>query len=208
MEVIVAAKFVSERNIKFLLYEVLDVESLTKHEYYKEHNRKMFDMVLKAAVKLGKDLLFPIFEEMDRRQPELLNGEVKVHPSVKTIMKEFGDAAVSITGDTPSKKRQESIDRFQTYPAVRLFVGSITACAEGITLTAASRVVFVEQDWRPSKNEQAIDRAHRIGQRDTVFAQFLVFEGSLDARMAKMNLGKKQIMLTAFMEVDPWLGAR
>ena len=91
MEVIVAAKFVSERNIKFLLYEVFDVESLTTYEYYKEHNRKMFDMVLKAAVKLGKNLLFPIFEEMDRRQPELLNGEVKVHPSVKTIMKEFGE---------------------------------------------------------------------------------------------------------------------
>ena len=86
-----AAKFVSERNIKFLLYEVFDAESLTKYEYYKEHNRKMFDMILKAAVKLGKDLLFPIFEEMDRRQPELLNGEVKVHPSVKTIMKEFGE---------------------------------------------------------------------------------------------------------------------
>ena len=51
----------------------------------------MFDMVLKAAVKLGKDLLFPIFEEMDRNQPELVNGEVKVHPSVKTIMKEFGE---------------------------------------------------------------------------------------------------------------------
>jgi butyryl-CoA dehydrogenase len=87
-----AAKFVSERNIKFLLYEVFDVESLTEYEYYSEHNRKMFDMVLKAAVKLGKDLLFPIFEEMDRNQPELVNGEVKVHPSVKTIMKEFGQS--------------------------------------------------------------------------------------------------------------------
>ena len=86
-----AVKFVSERNIKFLLYEVFDVESLTEHDYYSEHNRKMFDMVLKAAVKLGKDLLFPIFEEMDRNQPELINGEVKVHPSVKTIMKEFGE---------------------------------------------------------------------------------------------------------------------
>ena len=86
-----ATKFLSEKNIKFLLYEVFDVESLTKYEYYNEHNRKMFDMVLKAAVKLGKDLLFPIFEEMDRNQPELVNGEVKVHPSVKTIMKEFGD---------------------------------------------------------------------------------------------------------------------
>jgi alkylation response protein AidB-like acyl-CoA dehydrogenase len=87
----VATKFLSEKNIKFLLYEVFDVESLTNYEYYQEHNRKMFDMVLKAAVKLGKDLLFPIFEEMDRNQPELVNGEVKVHPSVKTIMKEFGD---------------------------------------------------------------------------------------------------------------------
>ena len=86
-----ATKFVSERNIKFLLYEVFDVESLTKYDYYSEHNRKMFDMVLKAAVKLGKDLLYPIFEEMDRNQPELVNGEVKVHPSVKTIMKEFGE---------------------------------------------------------------------------------------------------------------------
>ncbi|MGD9300901.1 MAG: acyl-CoA dehydrogenase [Desulfobacterales bacterium] len=85
-----ATKFVSERNIKFLLYEVFDIESLTEYEYYSEHNRKMFDMVLKAAVKLGKDFLFPIFEEMDRNQPELVNGEVKVHPSVKTIMKEFG----------------------------------------------------------------------------------------------------------------------
>ena len=86
-----AAKFVSERNIKFLLYEVFDVESLTEYDYYSEHNRKMFDMVLKAAIKLGKDLLFPIFEEMDRSQPELVNGEVKVHPAVKSIMKEFGE---------------------------------------------------------------------------------------------------------------------
>lgn len=86
-----ATKFVSERNIKFLLYEVFDVESLTEYEYYAEHNRKMFDMVLKAAIKLGKDLLFPIFEEMDRNQPELVDGEVKVHPAVKSIMKEFGE---------------------------------------------------------------------------------------------------------------------
>jgi alkylation response protein AidB-like acyl-CoA dehydrogenase len=87
----VATKFVSERNLKFLLYEVFDVESLTKYKYYRQHNRKMFDMVLKAAVKLGKDLLFPIFEEMDRNPPELVNGEVKVHPAVKAIMQEFGE---------------------------------------------------------------------------------------------------------------------
>ena len=85
------AKFFSERNLKFVLYEVHDVESLTQYDYYAEHNRKMFDMVLKAAGKLGKDLLFPVFEEMDRNQPELVDGEVQVHPEVRKMMKEFGD---------------------------------------------------------------------------------------------------------------------
>ena len=74
-----------------MLYEVHDVVSLTQYDYYAEHNRKMFDMVLKAAGKVAKDLLFPVFEEMDRKQPELVNGEVKVHPAVRKIMKEFGE---------------------------------------------------------------------------------------------------------------------
>ncbi len=85
-----ATKFFSERNIEFLLHEVFDAESLTQHEYYQEHNRKMFDMVIKEASKLARDLLYPIFEEMDRNQPELVEGQIKVHPAVKTILHEFG----------------------------------------------------------------------------------------------------------------------
>lgn len=86
-----ATKFISERNIRFLLYEVFDIESLTQYDYYKDHNRKVFDMVLKEAMRLAKDLLYPLFGEMDRNPPELVQGEVKVHPSVKTVMKEFGE---------------------------------------------------------------------------------------------------------------------
>lgn len=86
-----AVKFVSEKNLKFLLYEVFDAESLTRFEYYREHNRKTFDMVLKEALKLSRNLLFPVFSVMDRNPPELIAGKVKVHPSVRTVMKEFGD---------------------------------------------------------------------------------------------------------------------
>ncbi len=86
-----ATRFVDERNVDFLLYEVFDVESLTRFDYYSQHNRKMFEMVVKAAVKLSKNMLFPLFEEMDRKAPELAGGEVKVHPSVKKIIKEFAD---------------------------------------------------------------------------------------------------------------------
>ena len=85
-----ATKFVSEKNIKFLLYEVFNVESLTGYPYFKQHNRKLFNMVLEATTKLGQDLLRPILEDMDRVPPILSDGEVKVHKDVKKIMKECG----------------------------------------------------------------------------------------------------------------------
>ncbi len=85
-----ASKFISIRNLKFLINEVLDVASLTKAPYYSMHTPKSFDLVLDAAMKLSKQLLHPVFEEMDRKQPYLENGAVKVHPSVKEMMKEFG----------------------------------------------------------------------------------------------------------------------
>lgn len=86
-----AKKFVSRRNLEFMLYEVFDIVSLTRYPYFKAHNKKMFDMMLDAALKLSKDLLNPTFEEMDRQPPYLENGRVKVHPSVRTVMQRFGE---------------------------------------------------------------------------------------------------------------------
>ncbi len=84
-------KFVSERNLKFLLYEVLACESLTRYEYFEEHNRETFDMVLEIALKMGRDLLQPCLKEMDQSPPILVNGEIIVHPMVKTYMTECGE---------------------------------------------------------------------------------------------------------------------
>jgi len=86
-----AKKYYSDRNVKFLLHEVFDVESLTEHEYYADHNKKAFDMVLGSAARIAKDKLWPIFEEMDRNPPEIADGTIKVHPAVKDIMKEFAE---------------------------------------------------------------------------------------------------------------------
>ena len=85
-----AAKFVSEKNLIFLLYDVFDLISLTKFSYYKQHNRQLFKMVFDATLKLAKGLFRPNLEEMDKKPPELKDGRVKVHPSVRTIMKECG----------------------------------------------------------------------------------------------------------------------
>jgi len=85
-----ATKFMSMRNLRFLLYEVFDLASLTRHDYYREYDRKMLDMVLQAASELAERLLWPSFQEMDRNPPELADDTVKVHPLVKTMLKEFG----------------------------------------------------------------------------------------------------------------------
>jgi len=75
-----AEKFVSERNLKFLLYEVFDATSLTQYPYYKEHNLDIFDMVIETALKIGKDILRPNLQEMDKNPPQYVDGQVRVHP--------------------------------------------------------------------------------------------------------------------------------
>jgi alkylation response protein AidB-like acyl-CoA dehydrogenase len=85
-----ASKFISERNLKFLLHEVFDVGALTQYDYYKEYDGKMLDMVLKAAMELATGLLWPICQEMDQNPPELVGDQIKVHPSVRKLLEECG----------------------------------------------------------------------------------------------------------------------
>ncbi len=86
-----AARFLSERNLKFLLYDVFDVVALTQYGYYKEYDGKTFDMVLKAAMDLAEGLLWPIFQEMDKSPPEWVNDQIKVHPSVEKFLEKCGE---------------------------------------------------------------------------------------------------------------------
>lgn len=106
----------------------------------------------------------------------------------------FGDSAVTLTGRDPIAARQAAVDRFQEDPTCTLFIGSITAAGFGLTLTAASHVVFAELDWVPAHLTQAEDRTHRIGQKDSVLVQHLVLQDSLDARMVRTLIRKQRVV--------------
>ncbi len=84
-------KFVSRRNLEFLLYETHNVERLSNLAYYEDHTRETYQLVLDTAQKLARDILYPYLGEMDKKAPFMENGSVKVHPVVKSMMKEWGD---------------------------------------------------------------------------------------------------------------------
>jgi SWI/SNF-related matrix-associated actin-dependent regulator 1 of chromatin subfamily A len=98
---------------------------------------------------------------------------------------------VKLDGKITAVQKQRAVDTFQQNPDCRVFVGQIQAAGVGITLTAASNVIFVETSWVPGEIAQAVDRCHRIGQKNSVLAQFLVIRGSLEEYMLRTVLDKQ-----------------
>ncbi len=84
-----------------------------------------------------------------------------------------------IDGRTPGAQRQRILDEFQS-GRVRVLVAHMRAAGEGLTLTAATRVIIAEPDWSPAQNTQAIARAWRRGQTQPVYASFIYLRGTID----------------------------
>ena len=100
---------------------------------------------------------------------------------------------VRITGDDSNVARGAAVDDFQAGKA-NVFLGTIGAGSEGITLTRSSTVVFLDRDWTPARNAQAEDRLHRIGQVNAVQVIDLVAARTVDQmRMQKLEMKKEWI---------------
>jgi len=115
------------------------------------------------------------------------------------LMEAFEERAVVLHGGSTQEERADAVQRFQQDESVRLFIGSIRAAGVGITLTAASHVLFVEFDWSPMMVQQAEDRTHRVGQQSSVLVQYLFFRGTIDEHLASL-LVSKQITVAAVVE--------
>jgi len=83
---------------------------------------------------------------------------------LESIKEHFGDAAVMITGKTPQHVRGDIVTDFQSNPEKKIFLGGTLSAGTGITLTAASNVLFLDYSWNPADMIQASDRIHRPGQ--------------------------------------------
>lgn len=102
--------------------------------------------------------------------------------------------SVIYTGDTPTHSREMAVREFQNNKDTRLFIGQIIAAGTGITLTAASHIIFVETSWALTDFNQAVDRCHRIGQHKNVLITVLTLRGSIDALVLKALVKKNNII--------------
>ena len=110
-----------------------------------------------------------------------------IHKLLNQILSEFLPA--TIIGGQSDKFRQEQIDSFQN-GQTKLMIAGLRAGNVGINLNRAKYVIFAEMDWSPAIHQQAEDRLHRIGQKNTVFAYYLIGKGTLDDHVANVLVNK------------------
>jgi SNF2 family DNA or RNA helicase len=111
----------------------------------------------------------------------------------EAVVKRFPHA-VHILGSDSLRARAAAIDAFQDPNGPQLLVGATRVAGQGITLTRASNVAFLELEWTPAIHDQAEDRCHRIGQRDAVTAWYLLAANTIDEAMARVIESKRSIV--------------
>lgn len=99
-----------------------------------------------------------------------------------------------ITGETKIQDRNDYVNIFQTDDKHKVIILNIRAGGVGLTLHRSSNVIFVELDWSPANVTQAEDRAHRIGQQDSVNVYHYIMIGSIDQYLAKKIVEKQEII--------------
>jgi superfamily II DNA or RNA helicase len=118
------------------------------------------------------------------------------HREIQRALLERFPAALHILGEDSHAARDATVDEFQAagHSGNQLIVCSIEVAGQGLTLTRASNVVFLELDWTPAKHDQAEDRCHRIGQRDAVNASYLLAAGTVDETISTLLERKRAVI--------------
>ena len=152
--------------------------------------------------------LLDLLEEMEGKVIIWANYIYDIEHIVKTIGQEYGeDSIVQYYGAIESKKRQTNIENFQDPKSkVRFFVGNPQTGGYGITLTTASNVIYYSNGYDLEKRLQSEDRAHRIGQKQSVTYVDLIAKDTVDEKIVKA-LRKKINIASAIMgeELKEWI---
>lgn len=132
------------------------------------------------AAKQEKVLVFTQFTEM-------------IPALVQTLSDVFGQKGLSLDGKTLVKKRGELVNAFQAEQGPPFFVLSLKAGGTGLTLTRASHVIHFDRWWNPAVENQATDRAYRIGQKHPVMVHKFICRGTVEEKIDALIMSKKKL---------------
>jgi len=151
--------------------------------------------------------LLSIIEESDGKFIIWANYIHNIKTIVKTLRKEYGDeSVVSIYGEITTENRKKAVEEFQGNDKVRFFVGNPSTGGYGLTLTAASYVVYYSNNYNLEIREQSEDRAHRIGQTKSVTYIDLIIDKTIDSHI--ISALKRKIKISAETmgeEIKNWI---
>ncbi len=121
------------------------------------------------------------------------------------LRRKLGEEVLYLHGGVPRGRRDAMVERFQSPDGPRVFLLSLKAGGTGLNLTAANQVVHLDRWWNPAVEDQATDRAHRIGQRRDVQVRRLVCAGTVEERIDEL-LGAKRVLAGAAVgDGEQWL---
>jgi SWI/SNF-related matrix-associated actin-dependent regulator 1 of chromatin subfamily A len=198
------------------MYHLLDSKQQTQYEYLweeytlakkeagkkvKEEQKDLVELILLRQFIAQQAIPYTI--EMAENAIEM-GRKVIVFTSftdeLNTIADHFGKAAVRHNGPMTNNMKQKSVDSFQNNDKIKVFVGNIKSAGVGITLTEGTVVIFNSFDWVTGNNEQAEDRAFRIGQKNDVNVYYQLFDNTISTRMWETLKYKKDIISTIMGE--------
>ena len=142
---------------------------------------RLIELADEIAQRQEKTLVFTQFRE--------LTG-----PLLALLTRVFGVPGLCLHGGTPVPARRQMVEAFQRDDGPPFFVISLRAGGVGLTLTQASHVIHVDRWWNPAVEDQATDRAHRLGQTRSVMVHRLMCRGTLDERIATMLHDKRAVV--------------
>jgi superfamily II DNA or RNA helicase len=137
-----------------------------------------------------------IAEEIAARQEKMLvftQFREVIAPLAAFLGSIFGRPGLILHGETQVKQRKEIVRRFQEDEAVGFFVLSLKAGGAGLNLTAASHVVHFDRWWNPAVENQATDRAFRIGQTKNILVHKFVCRGTVEDKIDQLIESKRQL---------------
>jgi non-specific serine/threonine protein kinase len=151
--------------------------------------RRLAEIVEEIASRQEKVLVFTQFREI-------------TDPLAEYLATLFGRSGLVLHGGTGVKKRKELVEQFQREDGPPFFVLSLKAGGTGLNLTAASHVIHFDRWWNPAVENQATDRAFRIGQKKNVLVHKFVCRGTVEERIDEMIARKRQVAGDAIGEGD------